>query len=162
MRIRNLFEPGSGLEKFGSRIRDKYPGSAALLKIIIKIRQQLHRGILLSVFLFVADFLGICLGWIGDFLVANISDLDQVYLFDRSGSTGTKPAGFESISRTLESEIQKYGFAWILSSLTISYGFGSCPHETICANFLVFRRFQSIKVVSIANAATCQRNCKVG
>jgi hypothetical protein len=44
MRIWNLFDPGSGMEKFGSRSRDKHPGSAALLKIIKTFRQQRHRG----------------------------------------------------------------------------------------------------------------------
>jgi hypothetical protein len=31
MRIRNLFDPGSGMEKFGPGIRDKHPGSATLV-----------------------------------------------------------------------------------------------------------------------------------
>jgi hypothetical protein len=29
--IRNLFDPGSGMEKFGSGIRDKHTGSATLV-----------------------------------------------------------------------------------------------------------------------------------
>jgi hypothetical protein len=36
MRIRNLFDPGSGMEKCGTGIRDKHPGSATeifLMKI---------------------------------------------------------------------------------------------------------------------------------
>jgi hypothetical protein len=31
MRIRDLFDPGSGMEKFGSGIRNKYIGSATLV-----------------------------------------------------------------------------------------------------------------------------------
>jgi hypothetical protein len=34
MRIRDLFDPGSGMEKFGSGIRYKYPGSATLVPTI--------------------------------------------------------------------------------------------------------------------------------
>jgi hypothetical protein len=30
VRIRDLFDPGSRMEKFGSRIRDKHPGYATL------------------------------------------------------------------------------------------------------------------------------------
>jgi hypothetical protein len=32
IRIRDLLDPGSGMEKFGSRIRDKHPRSATLDK----------------------------------------------------------------------------------------------------------------------------------
>jgi hypothetical protein len=32
-RIWNLFDPGSGMEKFGSGIRDKHPGSAEWLRV---------------------------------------------------------------------------------------------------------------------------------
>jgi hypothetical protein len=37
MQIRNLFDPGSGMEKYGSGFRDKHPESATLLfrKLII-------------------------------------------------------------------------------------------------------------------------------
>jgi hypothetical protein len=91
MWIQNLFDPGSGMEKFGSGIRDIHPVSAALLKIIKNFRQQLHRG----------NFI-ICF-----FCFTPISDLDPVYLFDRSGSTC--PKSTVRIISTLESEIHKYG-----------------------------------------------------
>jgi hypothetical protein len=35
IRIRESFDPGSGMEKFGSRIRDEHPGSATLQKRIL-------------------------------------------------------------------------------------------------------------------------------
>jgi len=39
IRIRNLFDPGSGMEKLGSWIQDKHPGSATLTAVIKRLNQ---------------------------------------------------------------------------------------------------------------------------
>jgi hypothetical protein len=50
-RIRNLFDPGTGMEKFGSRIRDKHPGSATLhlCKLYTSSTPETSGGFLLQV-----------------------------------------------------------------------------------------------------------------
>jgi hypothetical protein len=56
IRIRNLFDPGSGIEKFEPGIRDKHPGSATLGTVKPKINLILKRYIVSSCLLKVVIF----------------------------------------------------------------------------------------------------------
>jgi hypothetical protein len=47
MRIRDLLDPRSGMEKFGSRIRNKHPGSATLTVLFVPVKtEKVHRYVM--------------------------------------------------------------------------------------------------------------------